>query len=193
MGPLAMLLLLIWQIINSIFARFLCQPRVAYGTVGLHFSERFDALAGIVKLVMAAIAAFCVAMPVVTTVSATIGNGMLLATARMHPPFAHKWLAQVALSCHAAALAASCVALVTVVACDTMADGSSSCGYYPQICLGVVWVAISGSTIHLVSNSRSFGRGLRQGPALIVGDPNRQLFLYKKKTPDEEETGAASP
>jgi hypothetical protein len=199
LAPLAMVVLLIWQVICSVFARFLCRPRVPYGTVGLHFAERFDACGGVIKLIMAAVAAFCVTMPVVTTTSAVLGNGVLLAMAHTHPPFAHEWLDNVTKAGYVAAIAASTVATFAATVCDVDQDGGSTCGHYPEILLGVIWIGICGSTIHVVSNDRGFGRGLRQRPALVVGDPTRRASYRAHvagkadATHEDEESTGASP
>ena len=199
LAPFAMVVLLIWQVICSVFARFLCQPRVPYGTVGLHFAERFDACGGVIKLIMAAVAAFCVTMPVVTTTSAVLGNGVLLAMAHTHPPFAHEWLDNVTKAGYVAAIAASTVATFAATVCDVDQDGGSTCGHYPEILLVVIWIGICGSTIHVVSNDRGFGRGLRQRPALVVGDPTRRASYRAHvagkadATHEDEESAGASP
>ena len=136
MASFAMVLLWLYVCICAVFARFLCEPRVKYGTVGLHFCERFDAVAQLVKLVMAAAAVFFVQHAHVTTALMCIGNGALvLLSSKLYPAFTHEWLARCTVAVYAAAFAASLVALGTVLLCGEQ----NSCGRWPEVALIVCW------------------------------------------------------
>ena len=212
LGPVALLLLGAWLLTTGVFARsFLCQPRAPYGSIGLHFSERFESVAAVIKLVMAVVAVWFIEHPLVTTCSAVLGNSSLvfIACALKHiappcPPH-HNWIGRSLTACYIGALWASMLALVAQLTCAdpesakhvteidlVHPDGSVQCWYWPQLAMGAGWVAILGLTVQLTVDDVSFGPLLKHtsgqaGPRIYHVDRHADS---NEEEEDEEEDEA---
>lgn len=184
-APAAMVLLLLWAILSSMFARVWSVPRVVYGVPCLQFCERFDALSTTIKFGMVIAAVFGDHLGLLPAVAATVGNGALAGVAASWlPPFPHLWLSRSLTAMYTAAFLASATAVASELLCSTTAElrrhdavvhnqraaatgtpsdwnvesDVSDCWYWPQVALCCGWVALAGVIAQLIVNDRGFGK-----------------------------------
>lgn len=180
-APAAMVILLMWVVLTSIFARFVCVPRVVYGVPCLQFCEQFDAVSAAIKFAMVIASVFGEGLELVPAAAATAGNAALAAIAAFWlPPFPHLWLSRLMAVVYGAAFWASGTAVASELLCSTatelrrhdaivhgqrqatggLADTSevNDCWYWPQVTVCCGWVALAGVMAQLIASDRGFGR-----------------------------------